>query len=255
MGSASSSRQSSNSTQSSSVWDEQSPFLQDLYNRATGVLDSQGNQPFNAANQYAQLAQPAYGQAIGAAGNLAGGTGQAGQTFGQLAQGTSQGQQFMQDRLGQNNPYLEGLIGQSVNDIQQGLQQNIIPSITSNAINLGAFGGSREAITRGIAGQAAIEQMGDVSQQLRYGDYLQQGQNASALSQSQLQGAQGLAASQAAGLSALPGVTQGAASSAQSPFTAQWSPIAAAGQAFGNPTVLGEGSSSSKGRSKGLGIG
>ncbi len=223
--STSKSRQSSNS--SSSIWEPQAPYLQELYQAGSNLFGGQMRGARNAGNRVGQVINPALEGAVGNVGNI--------------AAGTSADQEFLRSRMGQDNPYLDSVIGDAVGDISRGLTENILPALTTNAVGVGAYGGSRDAIARGLAGARAAEQMGQVSSDLRYADYVQDDQRAQALLNSQ---------NTAGGL--LPGMTDAAYRGAMSPYAGAWEPLRQYAGILGSPVVLAN--SASRGRSKGFGL-
>jgi len=167
------------------VWDAQAPFLQSLYGRAQ------------------QTANQQYG----------------GQ--GPLEDITSFSQRTSQDLIGQANqgsPWLSNQISGLGQDIGQFFNQQILPGIANEAGGYGQYGGARQSIGQGMAGQDALRQFTRGATELRAQDYAQGPQRASQLY-----------------------------NLGMAPYSAQFQPLQQLASLLGNPTVLGGGSSSSGG--------
>ena len=125
----SSKSQSTNSSLSvqnpDSVWGVQSPYLADLYGQAQNIFGTGGNQ---------QQAQQMWGQNAEA----------------------------MQSLL---NPGANPLMQVYQQQMQQGLEQNILPTIRREAANSGMIGGSREGVATGMALDSAQRQQSQFANQ------------------------------------------------------------------------------------------
>lgn len=145
------------------------------------------------------------------------------QAFGQALRGNTQFQY-------QQNPYLSGQIEQGQQLINRNLQENVLPSIGSQSQMVNQRGGSRQGIAEGIAARSAIEQQSDFAQNLIGADFERQQQL---------------------------GAQQRMQAMSMAPMMAglQFSPLSNLAQLIGRPTVLSEGTASSRGRSKSKGLG
>lgn len=169
-------------TDPSTVWSGQAPFLQSLYGRAQ------------------QTANQQYG----------------GQ--GPLEDITSFSQRTSQDLIGQANqgsPWLSGQIKGLGEDIGQFFNQQILPGISNEAGGHGQYGGARQSIGEGMAGQDALRQFQRGATDLRAQDYANGPARASQLY-----------------------------NLGMAPYSAQFAPLQQLASLLGNPAVLGGGSSS-----------
>jgi hypothetical protein len=129
------------------------------------------------------------------------------------------------------NPFMEGQINQAQQMLGKNFQEAVMPGIRQGFMQGGGYGGDRQGIAEGLAAGELARTMSMADQNLRSTGW-QQGQ-----------------AGQIEALRMAPGLfnLSGAAN------TQQWAPLAAYGATLGNPTVLGQGSSS--GKSKGMSMG
>lgn len=234
--SSSSQRQQSQQTGQTFVDPSQQPFLNFLRSAGQGIAGGQlgaGGVGDVAGQQAAQLG----GIGQGFLQNLQG-----------IAGGGGAGQEFLQQRLAGQNPFLNEQISQLGTDISEQFQQSILPGIRRNAVAVGGLGGAREGVATGLAAQGAQDAFAQQAANLRFQDVglrqaaagqFQQGQNL------QAQAALG-------GLGSLGGL----ANLGLSPFAAQFSPLAQFANLLGGPTVLSrsQGTSSGQGSSFGFGI-
>lgn len=119
------------------VWGTQAPYLRNLYNNAQHV----------AMDQY-------------------GG--------GQLPNITSASQQLSQGLISQANqgsPWLSNQIQALGQDIGQFFNQQILPGIANEAGGYGSYGGARQSLAEGLAGQDALRQFTTGATNLRQADY------------------------------------------------------------------------------------
>lgn len=140
--------QTSRSTQD--VWGEQTPYLQNLYSQAGGLLESRDPR----AEQAMQM-QQAYAQSP------------------ELQRTIGGTQQALQSALdpSQSNPYLAQATQRAINPLTQAYQENVLSGITDQAVGAGQSGSSRQGIAEGIAGREYLKQVGDVAGQMAYQDY------------------------------------------------------------------------------------
>ena len=183
---------SESSSDPSSVWSAQSPYLQALYDSAfrtmgggfTPVNPRQmipGRTYFASPNGPMQMSinpQDPSGQAYNYAQNVAGG-----------AMGGYQNQMqggFSDPTLYQNlyglgggqyqNQALGGAIQAGLGDINRNLQRNILPSVNTGSALTNTSGGSRQGIAQGLAMSDANRQAGDFVNRMysqNYGQTLQ----------------------------------------------------------------------------------
>ena len=66
----------------------------------------------------------------------------------------------------ETNPFLAQTAEAAIRPLEQSFQQSILPGIRSEAIELGGFGGSRQGIAEGIAGQELLAQEGDITSRI-----------------------------------------------------------------------------------------
>ena len=237
--SASSSQQQQQSQQTGSTFVDpnQQAFLQFLRTQGQGI--AQGQLGAGGVGDFAQQ------QA-----NQLGGIGQGFlQNLQGIAGGGGAGQQFLEQRLSQQNPFLNEQISQLGTDISDQFNQSILPGIRRNATAVGGLGGAREGVATGLAAQGAQDAFAQQAASLRFQDIGMRQQAAG-----QLQQGQNLQAQAAlGGLGSLGGL----ANLGLSPFAAQFSPLAQFGNLLGGPTVLSQsqGTSSGSGSSSAFGIG
>lgn len=195
----------SNSSSSTFVDPNQSPYLQDIYGQAQ-QLNSQG-MPVEGVAGINGMLGGALGTAYGAGGMQAGvganmmasganatqGTGMAlnyaGGAMGGNAQGgintamgSGQGMANMAGMMGaannqgfnaanagqyMNNSVLNGQIDAASRDVVRNLQENQLTGIASNAAGTGNSGSSRAGVMAGIAARGAGDRIGDISASMR----------------------------------------------------------------------------------------
>lgn len=258
-GNFSGSKSSSTSVARDNVWGEQSPYLSGLYQQGGSVLDAASGDigaGTAAARDFASRAgqdiySPAlanYQQQFGPGSNLS-------SAAGQVAPGLGQNlNQMMGDPT--QNPYLQENVKNALGAVSQNFQENILPSIGTDAALFGQRGGSRQGIAEGIAAREANQQAGAIASQM-YGSAFDQGQTNRLAAMQQAGGliggaadaaSQGIAAGQSlANLGMLP------ASAYQQASTMGFSPLQAQASVIGAPTVLGSSYSRSKSKAYGGG--
>jgi len=124
----------------------QSPFLQELFQRAQQQSLGQAISP---------LERQAQQQALGVAGGLS--------PFIQGAQGAGQFLTSTDILSPETNPFLAQTAQAATRPIFQNLTEQILPAIRGGAVGAGGFGGSRQGIAEGIASRGALQAAGDVS--------------------------------------------------------------------------------------------
>jgi hypothetical protein len=169
-------------------------------------LASQGrlqNNIFNMAQQlYNQTPKDAYTGDLVAP--MSGATGQslgmlqglAGQDFGgqQISDFASQllSGQFLDPN---SNPYFKATVDAATRPILQNLREQQLPALTSQAVQSGAYGGTRNAVAQGIASRGASQAIGDTTANLS--NQIYEGERARQMAAPQM-------FAQAAGLKTLP---------------------------------------------------
>jgi hypothetical protein len=71
----------------------------------------------------------------------------------------------------ESNPYLQGAIEAASRPTIQQFQQQIIPGLQEDSITSGAYGGTRQGIASGIAGQAATQAIADIASRMSNENY------------------------------------------------------------------------------------
>lgn len=127
------------------------------------------------AGQQGQAGQQQMQQILQAIGGAAGQVKpQINQTLQQGAQQTAPGLGFLTsgDVLSPgSNPALQGAIEAASRPVVENFQRNVLPSITQEGIASGGYGGTRQGIAEGIAGQALNRQVGDIASTLSNQNY------------------------------------------------------------------------------------
>jgi hypothetical protein len=140
---------SSSASAPATVWGDQSPYLNQMYEQAGGMAQAPESastlQGRGMASQYAQ----------GGMGDIVGQT-----------------QGAWQNQLNpQQNPYLQQAMQTAINPLTQAYQENVLSGITDQAMSAGQQGGSRQGIAEGIAGREYLRQVGDIGNQMAFQDY------------------------------------------------------------------------------------
>lgn len=71
----------------------------------------------------------------------------------------------------ESNPYLQGAIEAASRPTIQQFQQQIMPGIQNEGIASGGYGGTRQGIAGGIAGQAAVQSLADIASKMSNENY------------------------------------------------------------------------------------
>jgi len=235
-----SSSQRQSSSGSTFVDPSQSQFFDFLRQAGMGLAQGQmgaGGQAQAAGELSAQLG--GFGQSfLSNLQNIAGGAGQL------------PGSNFLEQRLSQQNPFLNEQITQLGQDIGQQFQQSILPGIRGNALSVGGLGGGRQGVAEGLAAQGATDAFARGSANLRFQDVglrqaaASQLQNAG-LGQQQMQ----IGAAQS-GIGSLGGMMN----LGMSPFAAAFSPLAQFAAILGPQNILSRQSGSGSGGSFNFGL-
>ncbi len=144
-------------TDPSSIWGGQSPWLQQLYNRANQASSDPTGTGY--ASQFLNPAFMAFNQMAGGGAQIPG-----------LMQG-------LQNFGNMQNEALGGAIQAGLGDITRNFQENIMPGINTGAALSGTSGGSRQGIAQGLAAGRANQQAGDFVNQMRSQNFQNMMQN------------------------------------------------------------------------------
>ena len=151
------SKSETNGTDAATVWEPQTGYLTNLYDRGETLLNNQPTTNTNVntgrdmALDYAK--SPALNNLIN---TTTGG-------FNKLMQ------------PGQN-PMLTNAINSAIRPITQNFKENVLSGVTDGAVSAGQHGGSRQGIAEGIAARGYLDTVGDVATNIAYQDY-EGGQN------------------------------------------------------------------------------
>ena len=259
---------SNKSSNESNVWEQQAPFLQDLYSQASNWMSNPqqqqltqqgldaGQQGANSMGGINNKTMAPWQQMLqgGAISNLG---------LGNFYQNMMAGQGTAMDTLTglqnpQGNPYLEQMGQYGLDQLGENYQRNVMPSINANAAFTGGLGGSRQGIAQGLAADSFNNESANYLSNF-YGSQYQADQNRAAQAAQVMGGLQGTAAQgygnmlgqqdtnalNALGFSPQMLANQMAPANAYtSTANAGWNPYTQYASILGNPTVLGEGSSS-----------
>lgn len=146
-------------------WKEAAPYYKDLFSSAGTAYGATPKTPytgpFYADPNKTQL------EAVGQLTKAAPG----------LATGVPEIRNYGLDVLGgkyldlNNNPYFGAAAEGAIRPVQQKYQQEIIPQINSNAIQLGAYGGGRQGLALGSAAEGFTRAAGDITGQMALNAY------------------------------------------------------------------------------------
>lgn len=200
--------QSLNSSQSN-VWGDQAPYLKQGYQSASNLAARQQPQVEAAAGKYGAQGYGDSQAGVGALRDMAG-TGGASAAY-----------------ASPNNALAQTQLAAMTSDIGDQFRRSILPGIQSSAGQVGAIGGSRAALAKGVAAGDAARAIGTAASDL-YGQQYQIGAGAAAQADSNRINAGG----------ALPGAAQASYNLGLSPFSSAWGPIQSMMSSIGGPTVL-----------------
>lgn len=200
--------------------------------RSKSFVDS-AQQPFLdfVRNQGQSLAQQQLNPIQSRSSRLAGGLLREGRGF--LSElGSNQFLKDLQTQSGGNPALVQRQVGQLGQDLGNFFQEQILPGIQSDAINVGALGGSRQGVAEGLAAQGLGRSFASGVTDI-YGQDAERGLAASTA------GAGLLNQANLGGLSSLEGLY----SLGLSPFASAFQPLLLQNSIVGAPTVLGSGKS------------
>lgn len=137
-GGGTNSGQSRSRTHPGKVWEDQAPYLQQLFAQAQQTAASQrgGQGPLEDITSFSERTS-----------------------------------ERLIDQANQGSPWLSGQIQGLGEDIGQFFNQQILPGINNEAGGYGQYGGARHSIGQGLAGQDALRQFSRGATELRAGDY------------------------------------------------------------------------------------
>lgn len=224
------------SSQQSYVWDEQIPFLQDLYNAGQDLLTSGSPGVEQFAKQYTGQFLPEMEQAALSTSNT--------DFINTIKNGTNLGMTTMASMMNpQGNPYLEDQIGSMWGSIGRNLDEYILPNQRSEASVTGNYGSSRDFISEGMAKQRAIESGVEAEKALRFGAYGEDMNRALTAAGTYTGAGTEADKTEAARLSLFPAMAEASYNLGMTPYTAPFDYLGEYRDVIGSPTVLGEGSS------------
>ncbi len=205
----------SRSESSQQVWDVQAGFLRDFWPLVENMFREQNDRIFE------------YG--MGLSEEVSGRIDRAGSAYEAILSGEDPGSAYLQGRLSEGNPYLEGAISDYGADIARNLAENILPELRSGGVAAGAPGGSRAYIAQGMAAEGAQREFARGANQMRLADLAQTDALAGQYAGQQMMAASGLA-----------GLAEPAYNLGMAPYSAAWMPALNYANVLGPPTVLSE---------------
>jgi len=151
-----------NNQSESSVWSDQSPYLNDIYGRAQELSTTE--QPIAGFNDVQVRGQnAALDYANGQGGNIFNNT-MGALNFGLKAPDVN------------NNPYLQKAVNSAIRPLTQNYQENVLSNIEDKAIASGQYGSSRHGVADGIAARSYMDSVGDITSNM-YNNAYGQGLN------------------------------------------------------------------------------
>jgi hypothetical protein len=200
--------QSINASQSN-VWGDQARFLTSGYSQASDLSKQQSGTIQQDAAKYGTQGYSDSQAGVGALRDVAG-SGGASATY-----------------ANPNNDLAKSQLAAMTADIGDQFRRSILPSIQSSAGQVGAIGGSRAALAKGVAAGDASRAISSAATDL-YGQQYQIGASSAAQADSNRINAGG----------ALPGAATASYNLGLSPYSSAWGPISSMMAAIGGPTVL-----------------
>lgn len=184
--------------------------------------------------------------------------------LGGIVDGSNAGMQSMESLMNPTgNPYLQSEIDSMYGSINKNLTENILPAQRGEESVLDQYGGSRGAITEGMAMDSAITQGAEAEQGLRYDAYTSDmdralqaslGYTGATADASTAYTGAGMTADQimADKYNAVPEMLTSAMNLGMSEYQLPFDYLGNLANLYGSPTVLGEGSSSQSGFNMGF---
>ena len=189
-----------------------------------------------------------YGNASDAAGRASANAGQLTQAAQQLftggnqfleSLGTDAGSNYLEQRLGSNNPVLEQQISQLQQDTGRLFREELNPAITSRAVAGGTYGVGRQGVAQGLASESAARVFTQGATALRAGDIASRDAVAQSIATNSLNSA-------STGLGALPSLLN----ILQQGSNAELGVYQNLSSILGGPTTLTQSDSASRGTSR-----
>lgn len=143
----------SSQTTSSAPWSEAVPYYQQLFQQAGNALNQQSGPTADQTSAWNTMRQNAAGAGAG------------GQEFQQMALDMLNGR-YLDPAT---NPTLRANVSAAAAPITDSFTQSFLPNVTSQAIQGGAYGGSRQGVVESLGQSETARQVGNISAQM-YGD-------------------------------------------------------------------------------------
>ncbi len=204
---------SSSSSSQQQIWGPQARLLQEFWPQVMEMFEAQNQNIFDYGTELSQ--------------EMTGRLDRAGTAYEDIIGGRSPGAGYMQQRLSEGNPYLEGAITGYGEDIARNLAQNILPELRSGGVAAGSPGGSRSYIAQGLAAQGAQREFARGANQMRLQDLAQTDALAGQYSAMQMAAAQGMT-----------GLTEASYNLGMAPYSAAWMPALNMASVLGAPVPL-----------------
>lgn len=227
----------SHSSNDSYIWNEQTPFLTDLYEQGQSLYQDQSPQikeySTNFVNQNAPHLQDVTSGLMDT--SFTGG----------VKEGSNLGMGSMANFMSpQENPYLDFQINRAMGDIGRNLNENILTGNASEAGLANQFGGSRHSLSDAMSKEEALRLGSQTAESMRgaaYGDDMNR-----ALDASRGYVTAGMTADQleANRLGMVGDSVTDSYNLGMSPYESQWMPMNQYSATVGGPTTLNSGRSS-----------
>jgi hypothetical protein len=215
--SSSKNQSTASGSSATNVWGEQSPFLQSLYNQGAGILGQQQGAGQAAQGQVDQF-MPGVQQGFQGMQGI-------GQTGGPIGQFADPNNSMVNQQIGN--------LGQQLGDF---FNNQLMPGIAGQAVDVGGFGGARQGVAQGAAAGHVAQQFQQGSTDLMANAY-GNAQNAAGQQTQAMLGAN----------SALGGMAGDAFNLGMSPYNAAWGPLQQQAGLLGGPAMLSQSQQQSQG--------
>lgn len=144
----------SRSTSRDTIWDQQRPFLLDLFGNAQDLFNQRSADPNQSVAGFTDLQQQGQQRATDFANNGAQNIGaQALQAYGTGINAADV----------QNNPAFASALNAALRPITQNFQETVLPGLGHNATDAGQYGSSRHGVAQGIASRGYLNAIGDTT--------------------------------------------------------------------------------------------